>query len=358
MASGGMADYACLPLRGQRRTCTGFPSTCSGVQCSRGAAVILGAVSRLFRDVDGAALCAHGSVVCIGAFDGLHRGHQALVRQARARARARAAECVVVSFEPLPREFFAPPAAQPARLTLPAAKLSLLAGLGVDRVGLLRFSPRLAAMSAEDFVDTLLVRRLAACEVWVGPGFRFGHRRAGDLALLQRLGARFGFSAESIVPVEFAGERVSASAVRAALAAGDLGAAADLLGRPYTITGRVVRGAQLGRKLGYPTANIRLGGRLPALSGIFATRVHGVGYRTHPSVSSLGTRPTVHGREPLLEAHLFDFDGDLYGQRIEVEFVHKLRDEASFPDLPALVRQMHEDARQARALLNAPPANH
>lgn len=297
-------------------------------------------------------------MVCIGAFDGLHRGHQALVLQARTRARALGAECVVVSFEPLPREFFAPPEALPARLTLPAAKLSLLAELGVDRVGLVRFSRRLMTMSAEEFVETLLVRRLAAREVWVGPGFRFGHRRVGDLALLQRLGARLGFRADSIEPVEIAGERVSASAVRAALAAGALDTAAELLGRPYTIAGRVVRGAQLGRKLGYPTANIRLGGRPPPLSGIFATRVHGVGDRPWASVSSLGTRPTVHGREPLLEAHLFDFDGDLYGRRIAVEFVHKLREEVAFQDLPALVRQMHADAQQARALLRAPLAHH
>lgn len=297
-------------------------------------------------------------MVCIGAFDGLHRGHQALVLQARARARALGAECVVVSFEPLPREFFALPEALPARLTLPAAKLSLLAELGVDRVGLVRFSRRLMTMPAEEFVETLLVRRLAAREVWVGPGFRFGHRRVGDLALLQRLGARLGFRADSIEPVEIAGERVSASAVRAALAAGALDTAAELLGRPYTIAGRVVRGAQLGRKLGYPTANIRLGGRHPPLSGIFATRVHGVGDRPWASVSSLGTRPTVHGREPLLEAHLFDFDGDLYGRRIAVEFVHKLREEVAFQDLPALVRQMHVDAQQARALLRAPLAHH
>lgn len=295
-------------------------------------------------------------MVCIGAFDGLHLGHQALVGRAHSRARELGCASAVLSFEPLPREFFAH-AAAPARLLLPAARIRGLIALGVDVIGMLRFNARLAAMSAPAFVESVLVRRLAAREVWVGPGFRFGHGRAGDLALLQALGAQFAFKATAIEPVALAGERVSASRIRADLAAGDLAAAARLLGRPYVIEGRVVRGAQLGRKLGYPTANIRLGGRVPALSGIFATRVHGVGAQPRASVSSLGTRPTVHGTEPLLEAHLFDFDGDLYGQRIGVEFVHKLREEQAFADLPALVAQMDSDARRAREILHVPASD-
>lgn len=310
------------------------------------------AVSRLFRDVDGGPLCPHGSVVCIGAFDGLHLGHRALVERARAHARAEGLTTAVVSFEPLPREFFARGAA-PARLLLPAARFAGLRDLGVELIGLLRFNAHLAAMSARDFVERVLVRRLAAREVWVGPDFRFGHGREGDLALLRQLGAEFGFNANTIDPIVIHGERASASRVRIDLAAGDLVAAARLLGRPYAISGRVVRGAQLGRKLGYPTANVRLGRRLPALSGIFATRVHGVGPEPWPSVSSLGTRPTVHGTEPLLEAHLFDFNGDLYGQHIAVEFVEKLRDEQAFPDLPTLVAQIDQDARRARTILQS-----
>jgi len=295
-------------------------------------------------------LCPHGSVVCIGAFDGLHLGHQALVGRACTRARELGCASAVLSFEPLPREFFAHGAA-PARLLLPAARIHGLSALGIDVIGMLRFNPQLAAMSAQAFVESVLVQRLGAREVWVGPGFRFGHGREGDLALLQALGEDFGFTALSIESVAFDGERVSASRIRDDLAAGDLAGAARLLGRPYIIEGRVVRGAQLGRKLGYPTANIRLGGRMPALSGIFATRVHGVGALPRASVASLGTRPTVHGTEPLLEAHLFDFNGDLYGQRIGVEFVHKLRDERAFADLPALVAQMDIDARRAREML-------
>jgi riboflavin kinase/FMN adenylyltransferase len=226
-----------------------------------------------------------------------------------------------------------------------------LCGLGADLVGLLRFDARMVAMSAEDFVRSVLVQRLSAREVHVGPDFRFGHRRAGDLATLQREGATHGFTAAAIAPVRLDGERVSSTRIRAALQDGAFDIAARLLGAPYAIGGRVVRGRQLGRTLGYPTANLRFDNKRPALSGIYATRVHGVGPQPWPSVSSFGTRPTVGGVEPLLEAHLFDFDGDLYGRRIEVEFVAKLRDEVKFPDLPTLVAQMDRDAQQARHLL-------
>lgn len=307
-------------------------------------------MSKLFRDVEGKKDCPQGSVVCIGAFDGLHRGHQALVGHVRARARAAGLAAVALSFEPLPREFFAP-ASPPARLLLPRAKFEGLRGLGMDVVGLLRFNAAMTAMSAETFVERVLVRRLAAREVWVGPGFRFGHARKGDLALLQAMGEVHGFRAGEIEPVVDADGRVSASAVRAHLAAGNLDAAALALGRRYAISGKVVRGKQLGRQLGYPTANLRLAGKRAALGGIFAVWVHGIGPEPRAGVASLGTRPTVQGVEPLLEAHVFDFDGDLYGRRIEVEFVAKLRDEEKFDDLPALVRQMDRDAEQARRAL-------
>ncbi len=312
-------------------------------------------MNTLFRDIDGGLLCPHGSVVCIGAFDGLHLGHRALVGHAVARARELGVEAVALSFEPLPREFFAgaqqPPQLPPSRLSLPRAKFEGLRALGVDRVGLLRFDARMVAMSPREFVERVLVHRLHAREVWVGPEFRFGHRRAGDFALLGEMGEQHGFVAHELAPVLVDGERVSSTAIRALLAAGDLDATARLLGRPYAISGKVVRGQQLGRTLGYPTANLRLGGKVPALGGVFATRVHGVGVEGWPSASSLGTRPTVHGTERLLEAHLFDFDGDLYGQRIKVEFVAKLRDELRFDNLDALREQMHRDAERARAIL-------
>ena len=307
-------------------------------------------MSKLFRDVGGEVVCPQGSVACIGAFDGLHRGHQALVGHALARARSLGLPAVALSFEPLPREYFAR-GERPARLLLPRAKFEGLCELGMDLVGLLRFGAELSAMPAGEFVRRVLVERLRAREVWVGPDFRFGKGRQGDVALLEELGPELGFVAGQITPVEVDGERVSSSRLREQLAVGDLDGAARGLGRRYAIDGKVVRGRQLGRRLGYPTANLRLMGKRTALTGIYATWVHGVGDHPRASVSSLGTRPTVYGTEPLLEAHLFDFDGDLYGCRIGVEFVAKLRDEVKFDDLPALVRQMDMDAAQARRIL-------
>jgi riboflavin kinase/FMN adenylyltransferase len=307
-------------------------------------------MSRLFRDVEGGPRCPHGSVVCIGAFDGLHLGHEALVRHTVSRARVAGLPAVALSFEPLPREFFAS-GQKPPRLSLPRAKVCGLLDLGIDQVGLLRFDHALSRLTAEQFVERALVERLHAREAWVGPGFGFGYRRGGDLATLQELGARHGFTAGEIDPVLLDGERVSSTRIREALRVADFAAVERLLGRPFAIAGRVVRGQQLGRTLGYPTANLRLAGKNPPLTGIFACRVHGIGSEPMPAVASLGTRPTVDGVEPLLEAHIFDFDGDLYGRRIEVEFVAKLRDEAKFHDLAALTAQMHRDADEARALL-------
>ncbi|MBS0456639.1 MAG: bifunctional riboflavin kinase/FAD synthetase [Proteobacteria bacterium] len=306
--------------------------------------------ARLFRDPDRAAIGAGGSVLCIGAFDGLHLGHRALVRRAVARARQLQCEAVALSFEPLPREFFARDL-PPARLTAPRAKVEGLLALGVDRVGLLRFDARMAAMTARQFIERVLVDVLRAREVWVGPGFAFGQGRQGDLALLQAVGAAHGFAAHAIEPVLLDGQRVSSSDVRERLARGDLVGAGRQLGRPFAMSGRVVRGRQLGRTLGFPTANLRCGRLRPALHGIFATRVHADGCNGWPSVASLGTRPMVDGVEPLLEVHLLDFDGDLYGRRIEVEFVARLRDEQRFADLPAMTAQMQRDAEQARAIL-------
>ena len=271
------------------------------------------------------------------------------MRHAVGRARALGVEAVALSFEPLPREFFAP-AEPPPRLQLPRAKACGLLELGADQVGLLRFDRALCSLEADEFIRQVLVQRVSAREVWVGPGFRFGKARAGDLATLQQCGHAHGFSAHEIEPVLLDGERVSATRIRAPLQSGPFADPARLLGRPYPIGGHVVRGRQLGRTLGYPTANLRFGGKRPALSGIYATWVHGLG-APRASVSSFGTRPTVDGIEPLLEAHLFDFDGDLYGRRIEVEFVAKLRDEVKFPDLPALTVQMHRDAAEARGVL-------
>jgi riboflavin kinase/FMN adenylyltransferase len=310
-------------------------------------------MSKVFRDVAGPCLTPAGSVVCIGAFDGVHRGHQALLDAVRVRADALGVEAVAISFEPLPRQYFQGRDAV-ARLSSPRQKL---AGLlrRADRAGLLRFDERLAATEPEAFVAAVLAGRLAAREVWVGAEFRFGRGRRGDFALLSALGEAHGFSTHAIEPVLAGGQRISSTRVRALLAAGDFDGAETLLGRPYAMQGRVVHGNRLGHELGYPTANLRIPfGRAP-VQGIFAARVEVAGLRHWPSVASLGTRPTVNGTEPLLEAHLFDYDGDLYGRLLTLEFVAKLRDEARFDSLPALVEQIHRDAAQARAILSRGP---
>lgn len=312
-------------------------------------------MTKLSRDVAGPCLAPGGSVVAVGAFDGLHRGHQALLAEVRARAAALDLAPAVVSFEPLPRAYFS---REPLpRLTSVREKLQGFAAAGLAHALLLRFDSALTAMSAEDFVRRVLVDRLAAREVWVGGDFRFGHRRAGDVALLERMGGELGFVTRTMPPVLLEGARVSATRVRGLLAAGEFSGAAQLLGRPFVIEGRVERGNQLGRTLGFPTANIHLRGRVSPVQGIYAVRV-GLGEApcSWPGVASLGLRPTVNQvAQPLLEVHLFDFEGDLYGRRMAVEFVAKLRDEQRFEGLPALTAQMLRDARQARESLGMDP---
>jgi len=313
-------------------------------------AIIPQSMRKLFRDSGGGRLFPRGSVVTVGAFDGVHRGHRALLAAARADADARALPLVALSFEPLPRQFFGG-ADGVVRLTTPRQKACELREFA-DSVGLLRFNARLASMDAADFVGSVLVERLSARSIWVGPDFRFGHARRGDIELLRAHGPVHGFDVSSIEPLCEESVRVSSSAIRAALAEGDFVRATQLLGRAFRMSGHVVHGQQLGRKLGYPTANLPiLHGRAP-IAGIFAVRVHGVEREAVPGVASLGTRPTVGGIEPILEAHLFDWDGDLYGRRIDVEFVAHLRSEAHFDNLDLLVAQMNRDAAQARAMLS------
>lgn len=312
-------------------------------------------MKRLIRDADGPCRAPRGSVVCIGAFDGVHRGHQALLEQVRERAVALGCTPAAVSFEPLPRQYFQGEAAVP-RLSSPRQRIEWLLEW-VDLLAMLRFGKALAGTEAGDFVARTLVGRLAAREVWVGPGFRFGHGRRGDLALLHELGERHGYVARELPPLQSAGLRISSSRIRAALAEDDFPEAQAMLGRPFVMGGHVVRGLQLGRKLGYPTANLRVPyGRAP-VGGIFAVRVSGAGLSHWPAVANLGTRPTVGGVEPLLEAHLFDFDADLYGKRLRVEFVAKLRDEERFADLDSMVAQIHRDAQAARAIHAQHPAS-
>jgi riboflavin kinase/FMN adenylyltransferase len=292
------------------------------------------------------------NAITIGNFDGVHLGHQAMLARLTARATAVGALPTVLTFEPHPREVFTPQDA-PTRLTSLREKLEILRGLGVAHVHVCRFTREFAALSAEDFVRRILVEGLKARHVLVGDDFRFGAKRAGDIQLLQRLGAGQGFEAEPLHTIEAAGQRASSTAVREALAAGDMALAAQLLGRPYSISGRVIGGDRLGREIGYPTANIQLKHNRPPVTGIFAVRVQGLPQPDWPGVASLGTRPTVHANgKPTLEVHLFDFDASIYRQHLRVEFLHKLRDEAKFPNLEALITQIDLDARQARELLN------
>ena len=279
----------------------------------------------------------------IGNFDGVHRGHRALIDRTTAKARELNLTSCVLTFEPHPREFFAPDGA-PARLTRLRDKLELMAAAGVQRVHVARFNARFAALSAQQFIEDILVRGLGARWLLVGRDFRFGERREGDYGALEAAGARHGFALETMPDVLFEGARVSSSAVRAALKAGDLRGAERLLGHEYTISGRVAHGAKLGRGLGFPTANIVLR-KAPPLAGIFVVEVDGFG----PGVASLGKRPTVNPVPvPLLEVHLFDWDGELYGEHLRVRFLEKLRDEEKYQDLEALREAIVGDARQAR----------
>lgn len=308
----------------------------------------------LSRDSSGAALTPQGSVVAIGAFDGVHLGHQSLLSQLRARADALGLPAVVVSFEPLPRQHFA--RAPLLRLTPFRERFERIRSFGIDHLLSLRFDDDLAGTSAEDFIDQVLVRRLHAREVWVGPGFRFGKSRVGDLELLQAAGLRCGFEAREVAARTADGERISSSRIREELLSSEFDAAEHALGRRYTYCGRVVRGQQLGRQLGFPTANLRWPQNSQGFGGIFAVRVEGGGLHQHPGVASLGYRPVVHGKELLLEVHLFEFDGDLYGKRLTIDFIAKQRDEWHFPDLASLVEQIRRDADEALRLLGVRPA--
>ncbi len=286
----------------------------------------------------------------IGNFDGVHRGHQAMLTRLIEGAEDLRLTPAVLTFDPHPREFFAPQHAPP-RVSSIRARLEAFRTLGVERTIIARFDARLASLSPEAFIRDVLERALDARWVLVGDDFRFGKGRAGDLALL-RANAR-QFSVEGLKTVEVEAERASSSAVRAALAAGDLARARALQNRSYTISGRVAHGDKRGRDLGFPTANLPLR-HAPPLAGIFAVRVHGLGGMPRAGVASVGVRPTVSddGR-PVLEVFIFDFDEPIYGRRIAVEFLHKLRDEARYPDLATLTQQIRTDEQQARAYFAA-----
>jgi riboflavin kinase/FMN adenylyltransferase len=290
--------------------------------------------------------------VTIGNFDGLHLGHQAMLARLQDVARARGLPSCVLSFEPHPREFFAPEQA-PARLSSLREKAEHLARLGIDRFHVFRFDRAFSALTAEAFIEQVLGATLQAQYVLVGDDFRYGAKRAGDFPLLRQAGETLGFDAEFLPTVEVAGERSSSTAVRQALAAGELEHAARLLGRPYSISGRVVHGDKLGRDIGFPTANIQLKHNRPPLMGIFAVEVYGLDDKPLPGAASLGKRPTVKNPDavPVLEVHLFDFNAEIYGRRVRVDFLHKLRDEEKYPDLDSLVAQIRRDVDNAKHYL-------
>ena len=292
-----------------------------------------------------------GCVLTVGNYDGVHLGHQKLIAVLKERAVQLRSAATVLVFEPSSKEFIDPEGAPP-RLTRWREKFLALAAQGVERLVTLRFDECMRAMTPRSFVDDLIVERLGARHMVVGDDFRYGSNAGGTIESLRAAGQVRGFGVEQLAPFVFDGMRVSSTAVRERLEAADFPGAARLLGRPYRMMGRVVHGRQLGGTLGFPTANVRLMRRKPPVWGIFAATVHGIDSRALPGVASLGTRPTVNGTEPLLEVHIFDFSGELYGREIEVEFVAKLRDEVKFGSVGAMVVQMKVDGAQARDLLS------
>jgi riboflavin kinase / FMN adenylyltransferase len=291
-----------------------------------------------------------GCVLTIGAFDGIHLGHQEMIRVLRDRAARHRLPAALLSFEPTPREFFAK-GVPPARLTRFREKFEALQRYGVDRFVCLRFNEGVRCLGRDEFVSEVLVKALGVHHIVVGHDFRFGRDNAGDVVSLRALAASGNFEVTEVPPFVVNGERVSSSLVREALNAGDMPRATQLLGRPYRMTGKVIHGEKLGRKLGFPTANLRLHRRATPLAGIFAIRVSGGGLNNAPGVASLGTRPAVNGKELLLEAHVFDFDGNLYRRPLHVDFIAFLRAERWFADMDELTAQINRDAQQAREIL-------
>lgn len=306
---------------------------------------------KLFRDLPHSEHVSKGVALTIGNFDGIHLGHQALLATTIQAAKERGLIPAAMTFEPHPREFFDPGTA-PARLSSLREKVEYLSAAGVEHLYVCRFNKLFAGQSPEAFIE-VLQRRLQCRWLLVGDDFRFGARRSGDVALLRSEGARRGFEVVTLDNIEFEGLRISSTAVRDALTAGDFALVHGLLGRPYAMSGHVLHGRKLGRTLGFPTANVSLARRKPALTGVFAVKCSGIHARglegVATGVASLGTNPAVKsdGRHSL-EVFLFDFSADLYGNRISVEFCTKLRDEAHYSSLDALARQIQRDCDAAR----------
>jgi riboflavin kinase / FMN adenylyltransferase len=292
------------------------------------------------------------SVVTVGVFDGIHRGHQRLIGRAVERARERGLPAVLVTFDPHPAEVVRP-GSHPARLTTLPRRADLVAGLGVDAFLVLPFTPELARTEPAEFAHETLVEHLHAADVVVGRNFTFGHRAAGDVALLAELGQRFGFGVEGLDLITDDGITFSSTYIRSCIDAGDVSAAALALGRPHRVEGVVVHGDRRGRELGFPTANLATAPytALPA-DGVYAGRF-AIGERLLPAAVSVGTNPTFSGRERTVEAYVLDVDEDFYGFEVAVDFADRLRGQERFSDVDALVAQMHRDVARTRELLGA-----
>lgn len=290
-----------------------------------------------------------GCVLTMGSFDGVHRGHQMMLEQLVGKGRELGTPSTLLTFEPSPREFFRG-GVVPARLTRFREKIILLARTELDRVLCAPFNERTAATPAEWVVDELLAKRLAVRHMIIGDDFRFGHGARGDFAMLKAAGERYGFGVDRMDTLTEGGERISSTRVRDALARGDFELAETLLGHRYFMMGRVVYGRQLGRQLGVPTANIRLQRYRTPLEGVFAVTVQGLNDngQVYEGIANVGVRPTVDGKEPLLEVHVFDFAGDVYGRLLTVEFHHKIREERTFDGLDALKAQIGRDIEKTR----------
>ncbi len=289
-----------------------------------------------------------GCVATIGNFDGVHLGHQAVIGQLAEKASELCLPTTLITFEPQPQEYFAPQASPP-RLMRFREKMQALHRYTVDRVLCLAFNDMLAQMPHTQFIDDILIKGLGLRYLVVGDDFRFGRNREGSFSILQEAGQKHGFQVVNMHTFTVAGERVSSTRIRQALAAGDMLMAEELLGRDYRMSGRVAHGEKLGRQLGFPTANIHLHRKVSPLQGIFAVEVYGLDREPLTGVASLGTRPTVNGARALLEVYLFDFDEDIYGRHIQVSFRHKLRDEERFDSLAALTEQIKKDVDEAQA---------
>lgn len=303
----------------------------------------------LIRGVHNLAERHHGCVASIGNYDGLHLGHRQVLRQLSEQAREDGLPSLVMCFEPTPLEFFCGDRA-PARLSTFREKVEQLGAMGIDRFFCVRFDPELADMSPEQFVRDFLVEGIGVRHLVVGDDFRFGRDRSGDFSTLEVAGRTHGFEVVDTPSYSVDGIRVSSTLVRESLAKGDLGFAEQMLGRPYSMSGRVVRGDQLGRQLGFPTANLRVDRHKPPLRGVYAVRIRGLG-QVRAGMASLGTRPTVDGTEMRLEVHIFDFDEDVYGRHIRVEFAQRLRTEKRFDNVELMTEQLHRDGRTARRVL-------